>query len=229
MEAVSTGPTPTDRASCWSITINNPTAEDLNWKFPPGSGWKIEGQMELGKEGTPHYQGMLQTGQVRFSQVKKHIPRAHIEKCKSKAALKAYVHKEETRVAEVAFHRAFTVFDLMDMVIDKWDDEGFSNYCELYKNKPPADLYSRYSDIIISQLIEEGAAGGIEYVAINPMWRSAWLKFGSAMVKREKNKSNTLVYNANGQEVPHQGAEGTSRQGGEIIDCSTEEASEKAD
>ena len=180
-----------DRGTCWSITINNPTEEDLKFQFPPG--WKMEGQIELGNEGTQHYQGMLKTPQVRFSAIKKYIPRAHIEKARSAAALEAYVHKTDTRVAEVPAYKSLTVFGLMDMVIAKWDDEGFTSYCELYKKESPEDLYIKYSDMIIRKLIEDGAEGGIEYVAINPMWRSAWLKFGSAMVKRAKNKSNPVV------------------------------------
>ena len=179
------------RGTCWSVTINNPTEEDLKFQFPPG--WKMEGQIELGKEGTQHYQGMLKTPQVRFSAVKKYLSRAHIEIARNATALAAYVHKEDTRVAEVAPYKSLTVFGLMDMVIAEWDDEEFTRYCELNKKELPVDLYSRYSDVIIRELIENGAEGGIEYVAINPMWRSAWLKFGSAMVKRAKNKSKAVV------------------------------------
>ena len=193
MEAITSGPTSQERATCWSITINNPTPQDLNFQFPPGCGWHIQGQVELGKEGTTHYQGMLKTPQVRFKAVKRCLPRAHIEAARNPTALQAYVHKEDTRVAEVAAYKSLTVFGLMDMVIAKWDDEEFTRYCELNKRELPVDLYARYSDVIIRELIENGAEGGIEYVAINPMWRSAWLRFGEAMVKRSKKKSNILI------------------------------------
>lgn len=93
----------TGRSGCWSITINNPTTEDL--QFAPvceANGWKIEGQIEAGKEGTKHYQGMLDTPtKPTWTTVKRAFPRAHIEAARRRDLLKKYVHKEETRLAEV--------------------------------------------------------------------------------------------------------------------------------
>lgn len=88
------------RGTCWSITINNPTADDMSPTLP--AGWKLVGQMEKGEEGTLHYQGMLTTNQVRFSAVKKVFSRAHIELAKNRKGLEKYVHKPETRVSEVS-------------------------------------------------------------------------------------------------------------------------------
>lgn len=92
----------TDKASCWSITLNNPTQEEIdNWKNIKVHHWVKEavGQLEKGAEGTPHIQGMLKTEYIRFAQVKKALPRAHIEAAKNQAALTKYVQKEDTRVA----------------------------------------------------------------------------------------------------------------------------------
>lgn len=89
----------TQRASCWSVTINNPTDEDRNLlRSPPSWVKNCVYQDEVGEEGTPHIQGCVQSAQVRFSQVKAWLPRAHIEKARNRAALLQYVQKEETAV-----------------------------------------------------------------------------------------------------------------------------------
>lgn len=92
------------KASCWSITINNPTQEDLEaWKNAKLLNWvkDVQGQLEQGENKTPHIQGLLKTEYIRFSQVKKAFPRAHIEPAKNKHALAQYVQKEETRLATI--------------------------------------------------------------------------------------------------------------------------------
>lgn len=90
------------RATCWSLTINNPTKSDEEWiQQARQKGWQVEGQLEKGKEGTEHYQLMVKTPQVRFSAVKKQFPRAHIEIARNPAALAQYVAKEETREADL--------------------------------------------------------------------------------------------------------------------------------
>ena len=63
-----------DRATCWSITINNPLpADDENIaRAKQRSGWKVEGQLEKGENGTPHYQLMVKTPQIRFDPLRKH-------------------------------------------------------------------------------------------------------------------------------------------------------------
>jgi len=151
--------------------------------------------MERGEEGTLHYQGCLSTPQVRFSAVKNYLPRAHIEKARKPEAVKNYSHKPDTRVAEVPSYSSATVFSLSDKVLAKWDDDRFKDYCDMYPKKLPKDLIPGMVDIIVHGMIAEGEAGGIEYVAINPMWRSAWLRFGEAMIQRYK-KSQQEVYNA---------------------------------
>lgn len=94
----------TMRASAWSITINNPSTSDLeSWQNATTIPWVVEakGQVEQGEEGTPHIQGFLKTQQVRFSQVKKAFPRAHIEVARNPTALAQYVVKDETRVQAI--------------------------------------------------------------------------------------------------------------------------------
>jgi len=97
-----------ERHSTWSITINNPSASDEeDMSRARQKGWKVEGQLERGENGTPHYQLMVKTGQVRFSAVKKAFPRAHIEPARNEAALKEYVHKDKTKVGELQSENEF--------------------------------------------------------------------------------------------------------------------------
>ena len=91
-----------ERACCWSITLNNPTKDDIDHWEHLSSNYPIVkkaiGQVEQGENGTTHIQGLLQTEQVRFSAVKKLLPKAHIEVARNPVALAQYVRKEETRL-----------------------------------------------------------------------------------------------------------------------------------
>jgi len=93
------------KGSCWSITINNPSEEDkTQWANAKALHlWVTDviGQLEKGAEGTTHIQGMLKTKHVRFSQVKRAFPRAHIELAKNETALARYVTKQESRIASI--------------------------------------------------------------------------------------------------------------------------------
>jgi len=204
----------TQRASCWSITINNPTAEDLKPSFPNNK-WVMTGQIEKGDEGTEHYQGMLTTPQIRFSQVKKVLPRAHIEVAKNKVALSKYVSKTETRVAtcEDVTSSIPTLFDYQHTIALKWDDIAFAQFTEQYGDEQLAklgldEIALRYVDKLVSIDIEKGICG-IEYIAINPMWRSAWKKFWRAMISRER----TARINSYGEDIEN----GTIQQDEESI------------
>lgn len=178
----------TERASCWSITINNPVVEEYERVLPPS--WKLEGQLEKGAEGTLHYQGMLKTPQVRFSAVKKEFPRAHIEVARSATALKKYVNKEDTRVAHV--RSIPTLFEYQTQIATKWNEEQFQQRWELRcrtagKEVPdPTDTAMGYIDSLVAQDIEQGMRG-IEFIAINPLWRSSWMRFWRSIVNRQKN------------------------------------------
>lgn len=174
-----------DRATCWSITINNPTADEL--KTPLPSGWRIEGQIEVGEEkGTEHYQAMLCTPQVRFSAVKKIFPRAHIEVARDRNALKKYVHKEDTRVESHSWQSMVpTPYNYQSKIAAAWDDKEFEEMCEKHKNRELGDIALDYTDALVAKDITAGAVG-VEFVAVNPMWRSSWKKFWRAIVSRQR-------------------------------------------
>lgn len=161
----------------------------------------MQGQIEKGKEGTVHYQGMLTTPQVRFAQVKKALPRAHIELAKNKSALQKYVSKEDTRVAVVEniSTNIPTLFDYQHTIASRWDDKEFNEYTQRYSPDEQlklghGEIALRYVDKLVEEDIEAGM-NGIEYIAINPMWRSAWKKFYKSMVSRERKLKSTEEYN----------------------------------
>lgn len=180
------------RSTCWSITINNPTETDLNPTLM--GGWKLTGQIEEGEEGTRHYQGMLTTPQVRFSAVKKVFPRAHIEVAKNRRALEKYVHKTDTRV-EVLPDRVSdipTLFDYQQKVALRWDMIEFAQFCDKYTDEQFTKLGGRdglameYLDTLVEEDIRKGVKG-VEFIAINPMWRSSWKRFWEAIIFRALN------------------------------------------
>lgn len=173
----------TDRATCWSITINNPNQDEYSIVLP--AGWKLEGQLERGEEGTLHYQGMLKTPQVRFSAVKRIFPRAHIEVARNPAALKKYVNKDDTRVASV--ESIPTLFEYQTIIAAKWVQNEYDARLQFAIAKggvpDPDDLALSYLDDLVAADIESGRRGA-EFIAINPMWRSSWKKFWRSIIKR---------------------------------------------
>lgn len=94
----------TERASWWSITINNPEESDREaLKNPPTFVKLVKCQDEVGANGTLHIQGAINTTQVRFAQIKKWLERAHIEVARDKSALLKYVSKADTAVEGTQF------------------------------------------------------------------------------------------------------------------------------
>lgn len=179
-----------ERATCWSITINNPTEGELTPTLP--AGWKLTGQMEVGEEkGTEHYQGMLTTPQIRFTAVKKVFPRAHIEVAKNRVALARYVHKEDTRLSAVPdqVSNIPTLFNYQHEVAGKWNDDDWKEFLDRQLQENPkmavGEIAVEYVDTIVALDIESGRCG-VEFIAINPMWRSAWKRFWRQMVARER-------------------------------------------
>lgn len=95
------------RASWWGITINNPVAEDYSLvKNLPSFVRYCKGQDERGESGTLHIQAVANTTQVRMSQMKSWLPRAHFEALTTKAHIKnmvEYVWKDESAVPGTRF------------------------------------------------------------------------------------------------------------------------------
>lgn len=173
-----------DRATCWSVTINNPTsADDENIaRAKQRSGWKVLGQKEKGENGTEHYQLMVKTPQTRFGSIKKAFPRAHIEVARNSRALEEYVQKDDTRVGSIPTDDKFPSLSKL------W--ELFNEYLETWKvtrEKMSGDDALYQFDLFISAYIEKGFH--IETMGVNPQIRSAVKKYLPAIVARIRNST----------------------------------------
>nr|UOF81627.1 rep protein [Cressdnaviricota sp.] len=189
-----------DRSTCWSLTINNPTEDDMNAiRECPVPGWKIQGQMEKGENGTEHYQGMLRTPQVRFSAVKKVYPRAHIEIARNAKALEKYVTKEDTRIAVVESEHIPSIFEYQSIIAEKWVDDEYETMVVAFPRKDRDDIAMLYLDTLVSRDIVSGRRGA-EWIATNPMWRNAWKKFWRSIITRHAN-SSSLPHPTQGEET----------------------------
>lgn len=205
----------TSRATCWSLTINNPTPDDHEQIATANqrSGWKVKGQLEVGKDGTPHLQLMLQTPQVRFSAVKKQFPRAHIEVARSPAALEKYVEKEDTRVAPIQDSAMYPSLSKLWMLLftrnntedkDGWDCMLFPKI--LPYNEDKARDIQKYPltwfDEQINALIADGYH--VETMAVNPQVRACWKNYWASILTRCYNEdiiSREIHNNAAEEEI----------------------------
>lgn len=172
------------RASCWSLTINNPVdSDEYSISEARQKGWKVEGQKEKGEGGTVHYQLLLRTPQVRFSAVKKVFPRAHIEVARNITALMNYVKKEDTRLAPLQIDQAKYPTTLQ---IYQWFSFYYYEAKKLYPKASNLEIF----DLMCEQKIRQGYYLGAE--VMNPQVRAFYKKFGDAIAHREKNKIGSL-------------------------------------
>jgi len=180
----------TDRASCWSVTINNPTDLDDDYitEANARAGWSVHGQLEQGESGTEHYQLMVTTPQVRFSAVKKAFPRAHIEVAKNPKSLAKYVTKEETRVGVLPSNDMYpSQSSFYNLLVSVVKEEESRQECPsdtevlrmmAGKSKDPLDQFDR----AVKALISRGYH--VEHHGCNPQVRSAWRLYRDAMITR---------------------------------------------
>lgn len=178
----------TTRATAWSVTLNNPTASDEECiNVARQKGWKVEGQLERGASGTPHYQLMVTTPQVRASAVKRAFPRAHIEVARNAAALKQYVHKDETAEGDLPTQQEMypSLSRFWDLITEQFQFDytgATGNPCSDPRNCENHWFSLRRFDDWCSHLIMKGY--NIETMAVNPQTRSAWSRYAVAIVYR---------------------------------------------
>jgi len=175
----------TERATAWSVTINNPvSADEESIAMARQKGWTVEGQLEKGAEGTPHYQLMVKTPQVRFSAVKKMFPRAHIEQARNAKALEQYVHKDETREGELKVDSTKypSLQKLWDMFAEWLEDKGsWWNW--------DSDTALTNFDKFICDKIENGFV--VETMAVNPQIRSCVKNYLTPIIYRSNIRRQT--------------------------------------
>lgn len=186
------------RATCWSLTINNPTAaDDEAITVARSRGWLVSGQKEMGKEGTPHYQLAVKTPQVRFSAVKRLFPRAHIEVARNPSALLEYVHKRQSRIGALPDpdERYPSLSNFWSLVYDHWtrfekdciDQDALWNKGEVrFYRQSDDDAFEAnplpWLDEAVRCLIRQGYV--VEGIASNPSVRSSWKRYAREIIER---------------------------------------------
>jgi len=176
-----------DRATSWSVTINNPTSKDEEEiALARQKGWKVEGQLEQGENGTPHYQLLVKTPQVRFSAVKKAFQRGHIEVARNVAALEQYVNKEETRIGALQqtndkYPSLQKLWDMMAEWLENHGKWGNLKWLDLHRD----DWLPVFEDFI-GDMIVKGYV--VETLAVNPQVISSIKKFGFHIITRSINR-----------------------------------------
>lgn len=210
------------RATTWSLTINNPTDSDREAIALAGQKrWTVTGQEEVGSEGTRHLQLMLKTPQIRFSAVKKHFKRAHIEIAHHPAALEKYVNKEDTRVAKLDCTEKYPSQAKTMSFFGEHIDRIERMY-EICLQNEPRRLLAEF-DRMCEEKIKQGYY--MELIAMNPQVRAAIKSFGYAIVIRHRrqtarqtaldNLAGSNITNGETEDIPAEEEGGT--QGGTQI------------
>lgn len=195
------------RASHWSLTINNPEPSDYEAiDRARQKGWRVTGQEEKGKEGTPHLQLHLATPQVRFSAVKKLFTRAHIEIARNPMALEAYVNKDDTRAgalptAQEKYPSLSKFWQLIflhceernfinwgDASIERWWKEA---YYTINYPRPDEDAYvgqaqaQEFAMLVFNHAVHQLISDGYHVDQFySPPIQNLWKKFHFAILQR---------------------------------------------
>jgi len=176
------------RGSCWSITINNPCDNDEeNIAFARAKRWTVSGQKEVGANGTPHYQLIVKTPQVRFSTVKKTFPRAHIELARNPTALALYCEKEDTRVGSLDTSSEWypsnqKIWDWFGVLAAEYTRGIERDPITLSKRDLTREELLGCFDQMINLKIREGYY--CESFAVNPQVRAAVIRYGNSIAYR---------------------------------------------
>jgi len=143
--------------------------------------WLVDGQLEVGENGTPHYQFYINTQkQVRFSAIKRVFPKAHIECSHDMKKVESYCKKWKTRQT-----------DTKTVKIERWDPDSDERYTtkmfwadlasiwfEVYE-ETDTDIMLVY-DYCVQQLIDMEFP--CHMVAVQPQNRKAFQLYGLQMM-----------------------------------------------
>jgi len=173
------------------VTINNPTDEDRNalklenW---PSFVKRFDRQEEVGKDGTLHIQGALNTAQVRFSAVKGWLVRAHIEAARDKSALLKYVQKSDTAV-EGTFKSEDREYLTMDKALRKlvqFYEPASEQRWEALKYDS-AKVYTEEYWAAVNKLLEEDST--LVQLYTNPQMLRSWIHTKNVWIKYKNAES----------------------------------------
>ncbi len=120
------------RVRSWCFTLNNYTRREIatiNTLKIDNSINKFCFQEEKGENQIPHLQGVINwKNATSFRHVKRLLPRAHWEQCRSLTASLRYCSKTETRVGKIYYHNyrpddtgiTMTEVDIMEDIGRQW-------------------------------------------------------------------------------------------------------------
>jgi len=179
-----------NRATSWSVTISNPTSTDEEQiAVARQKGWRVEGQLELAGTGTPHYQLLVKTPQVRFAAVRKAFPRAHVEQARNVVALQQYVNKEDTRLSKLptSQEKYPSMSKYWEMLYERFNENNWLEVCEdfpkrLWKKETGPRTILQLFDAATGQIIDDGYF--VESMACNPSVRSQFKTFWQNIFQR---------------------------------------------
>lgn len=185
-----------NRSTWWSITsFESSEIESLKnqTKWPPQL-LEVLGGMEIcPSTGAQHYQGALHYNrQVRFSAVKRFLPKAHIEACKNVEALKKYVMKPETACGEKQVIKSVNKFyrpcDILYLMAKKFV-EAEMTLDDIY-NDPDGCKYYR---VLMRRVIKDDITV-VNYV--DGKLKQNWIDFYSVFINRVRADSlNSITGN----------------------------------
>lgn len=179
------------RSTCWSVTINmknvsRATAEAC-LEAARSKGWGVQGQIEVGAEGTEHYQLMVKTPQERFSAIKKVFPTAHIEVARNRAALANYVDKDETCVEKLKkVEVTFLTYPQVRKRFFEWIvTEPPAHYVVAREHDERLSIWDEF----IGLSIEEGM--DVDLIGMNPQHRGCIAKYWNHYIAYEWSRRQT--------------------------------------
>lgn len=175
----------TVRASWWLGTLNNPTVEDRQTISGPAPRWlrMIKGQDEVGESGTLHIQFAVNTQQIRLSQLKTWLPRAHFEVARNQNAVANYVNKSETAVPDTQFEYNYvtenanrTFAQVMRLLAENADVEKTNRILRTPDGSgripSPVEVYTReYWETVRTVLAQDENLVGL---LTQPQYLTAW-------------------------------------------------------
>jgi len=180
------------RASSFMLTINNPTsADEEQIQYARSKGWKIEGQLEVGESGTPHYQLLVSKGQQRISAVKQLFPRAHIEITRNVVASQQYVNKAEGRLAPLIApsDKYPSLAKFWELIYEELPQPEYRHnfiIMDFDTIRWRSDIDDKekltYFDSLACAIIEKGYY--VESIASSNLNRTAWVRMGHSIMTR---------------------------------------------
>lgn len=194
------------RATAWCITMwltektgyTPDTINEFTQAMP--NDWSLEGQMEMGKDsdGKLHYQLLLKTPQTRGTRIAKYFPKCYIDEAHKYHALKTYVHKQDTRVAE--FKTVENRSPQWKVVRAKFFEWVLVEQPEIGFFGTPDEERMRLWDKFIGLSLEDGME--VDIIGVNPQYRSCILKYWANCIRiAQRPPVDNLDRQTNSQEL----------------------------